>query len=422
MAAVLAGAALACGGCASPGSPHPPSLHLPAVVNDLAAARAGNSVELTFTAPVRSTDGLPLRDVSLQGAVCRELSIGSPCEPVAELPARTAIAIRPAAPKGSAASLNANQVAWHDALSPALASGPPRPVAYRVKLFNTAGRTAGYSPPSYALAGSPPAAVQGLRAQGSRLGVVLQWRPGPSTSAEAGTEVLLRREDLAAAAAAGPGAGHGKPAPPAAHSGASHAGAAGHMASGKAKDAEASVIWLAAGKVPSSLADSAGAARSLDTGAARDVPYRYTAVRRQIVQEGGRTLEMRSGDSTPAEITLRAVYPPAAPVGLNAVGFITSPLPGARVGAQPAFAVDLLWQPVDDSDLAGYNVYREPLGTGNSPGGERVRLNRSPVAQSAFHDSSAIPAQGYLYSVTAVDTEGNESTATTATLAASPHP
>jgi hypothetical protein len=151
----------------------------------------------------------------------------------------------------------------------------------------------------------------------------------------------------------------------------------------------------------------------LDDTAARDIPYRYTAIRRVQVQDEGRTLEMRSVPSVPAEITLEAIYPPEVPTSLTAAGFSPTQTSTAAPGG---FAVDLVWQPVEDADLAGYNVYRQPLGPTGSPVGERVRLNPGTVPQAAFHDDSASAAGRYRYSVTAVDTEGNESQPTTTTV------
>src|ERR1700679_4391964 len=50
--------------CGSPGAPVAPSLGLPAQVEDLAAARTGNSVQLTWTMPGRTTDRILLKHPS----------------------------------------------------------------------------------------------------------------------------------------------------------------------------------------------------------------------------------------------------------------------------------------------------------------------------------------------------------------------
>ncbi len=408
IAAFLAGTAglvisAGLGGCASPGSPRPPSLHLPAPVTDLTAARVGDQIKLRFTAPTRSTDGLPLRDTTLRSALCREVG-RNPCQPV---------------PGAQTSTVAGEQVTWKDDLMPFLRSGPPRPIAYRVETFNSAGRAAGYSEPVYALAGTAAPIVQDLKVNGSRLGIVLQWRADPASSAE----VLLRREDLAAPLApsretAVDHAVRGRAAEAKPHGGTADIG---HMAGAERRHSETpAVVWLAAS--PSTTGTGVAVTRTLDATAVRNTPYRYTAVRRLVVHEGGRTLEMRSIDSAPVEITLKAIYPPEVPTGLTAVGFLTDTVNQPVEKDHGAFAVDLIWQPVEDSDLAGYNVYRQQLAANSAPISEPTRLNSTPVLQSAFHDTSASAMGRYRYSVTAVDTEGNESAGASTTLEPSTQP
>jgi len=390
-------------GCASPGTPRPPSLHLPALVTDLTADRISDSVELRFTAPARSTDGLPLRDEALEMTVCREIGAANPCEPVPELPARIAVA-RDAM---SGKNREAVPVKLTDSLPPSLRLGEPHRVAYRAQIFNTEGRSAGYSQPVYVLAGAAPDSVRGLQASGSRLGIVLRWDADPNSRGE----VLLRRQEL------GPG-----PAKPQRTSAAQRndqraLGEPEKPGTGKRGDAarkadeqdDTGVVWLAAGPVNGGT--EAAEARTLDDTAARNTPYRYSAVRRLTIKDKDTTLEMRSAESAPVEMTLQAVYPPAEPTALTAVGFAASPLPEAQPNAASHFAVDLIWQPVEDADLAGYNVYRQVIGPHGASVGERQKLNTAPVPQSAFHDASASPGTRYSYSVTAIDTEGNESRA-----------
>ena len=43
-------------GCGLPGAPQAPSLHIPKPIQDLHAARKGNDVVLSWTAPTQSTD------------------------------------------------------------------------------------------------------------------------------------------------------------------------------------------------------------------------------------------------------------------------------------------------------------------------------------------------------------------------------
>ena len=376
-------AVLAAVGCASPGPPRAPSLGLPQPVRDLAVTRIGDTVELRFTAPSRSTDKLPLRGGKVTGQLCRQLE-RQPCLPVSS--SKTTVAT--AGPGGKH-----NLVTWTDTLPASLAQGSPRLLGYRVEFFSAASRSAGASAPAFTAAGSPPAPVDGLHAEGSRLGVVLGW----NASAQTG-DVLLRREDLAPT--------HPKQQKP----------------SSSASAAAPSIVWLGT-QGPTDSASQPN--RTLDTTAAPDTPYRYSAQSRVTVRLGDNSIELRSLFSAPVTFTLREIYPPLAPTGLTAVGFFAS-APSAPTGTSPAFAVDLIWQPVDDTGLlaglAGYNVYREPLNASgepaatSNPAAPRTRLNTAPIPVPSFHDTTANPTPRYRYSVTAIDAKGNESPAVTVLL------
>jgi hypothetical protein len=258
-------------------------------------------------------------------------------------------------------------------------------LAYRVEFFSPSGRSAGPSNPAFTVAGPAPLPVENLHAEGSRLGVVLNWNASSLPG-----DVLLKREDL---------------------------GPDRHNATSQRKPATKTapaIVWMGTSAASDS---SSPQPRTLDTTALPDIPYRYIAQRRTSVQLGNRSIELLSDLSTPITFTLREIYPPPSPAGLTAVGFFgTPPLPDAP----PTFAVDLIWQPVDDAgltaDLAGYNVYREAIDPTIDP---RERLNPAPLPAPAFHDTSANPAMRYRYSVTAVDARGNESPAATVLLAPS---
>jgi hypothetical protein len=139
--------------------------------------------------------------------------------------------------------------------------------------------------------------------------------------------------------------------------------------------------------------------------------YRYAAVRERVAQIGARSLPYRSATSAPVEFVLRLIYPPLPPTGLTAAGFVST---------SGSYAVDLVWQPVNDSGLlaglAGYNVYREAVDTA----GGATKLNEAPVALPGFHDATASAGTRYRYRVTAVDKKGNESSATTYVLEPAP--
>jgi len=362
MAAVFLALTLA--GCANPGPPKPPSLFLPTPVADtkISASRSGNAVAIHFTVPARSTDNLPLRTPQLTGSLCRQLETG-PCVPVTSLPPKISVSAK-------GADGQPNQVTWQDSLPADLVTGSPHVIAYRVEFFNVSGVSGGKSDPAFAAAGKAPPIVAGLTAEGSRAGAVLRWQPAAASAGD----ILIRREDIAAAI----------------------------KGSADNKHPEPGVAWLTANAV---------SGRVLDTSALPDVAYRYTALRRVKVQVGGREFEMRSEESAPVNFILRDIYAPDAPTVLTAVGFATE---------SSAFAVDLIWQPVNEIAVTGYNIYRQSIDAQGAPFGTRTRINSAKVSLPAFHDETAVATSRYRYEVTAIDGHGNESIAASTLLEPAP--
>lgn len=385
------GAVLA--GCASPGPPRPPSLFLPRPVTDLEARRVGEAVELRFTVPTLSTDGQPLRARELHGILCRQDSRGAPCQPVDRQETAHPLPIPGYGPSAP--------VIWTDVLPIPLLHGAPRPIAYRVELLTPSGGSAGFSDSVYAAAGTAPPPVTSFRASGNRLGVELRWTPVPG-----GGEVLLRRTERPSTKVAD------TPSPevPVRSAAASEPEHSTHSSATKAAStaakrepgpAAAGLVWLQAEP------GSTSAAATLDNSIEPGVAYRYSALRRRTVQVGGHRLELDSQPSEPAEFTWRDTYSPPVPTELTALGY---DVPGAE-GQQPGYAVDLIWLPVEDKQLAGYLVYRQELGRGDNVRGIRGRLTPQPIPSPGFHDSSAQPGKHYRYSVSAVAANGSESPA-----------
>src|SRR5262249_28523738 len=84
---------------------------------------------------------------------------------------------------------------------------------------------------------------------------------------------------------------------------------------------------------------------------------------------------------------LKDTFPPAAPKGLAAV---------ASEGA-----VNLIWEPNKEPDLAGYVVWRA-----DAAGGRPVAVTSAPIADTTFTDT--VPAgTRYRYTIQAVDKLGN---------------
>ena len=113
-----------------------------------------------------------------------------------------------------------------------------------------------------------------------------------------------------------------------------------------------------------------------------------------VVEAAGKSAVEVEGDDTPeVKVWAHDVFPPAVPSGLQAV--FSGP------GQQPF--IDLVWAPVTDSDLDGYNVYR------HEEGAAAVKVNSEPVKMPAFRDAHVAAGKTYFYSVSAVDLRGNES-------------
>lgn len=248
-------------GCGTPGPPQPPSLNLPGRVEDLAAVRNGNQVDLTWTMPKHSTDHLMLKN-SITAQVCRGESAAK-CSPVSNL------TLPPAKP-GS----------YTDALPAPLSSGRPRPVSYFVELKNRAGRSAGLSNAAVVLAGQAPAPVGGLSAQVRSTGVVLHWTANDPQDAVRLHRRLLtpppaqKRESLQAA----------PPEP-----------------------------------LEQNLLVDSDTGQALDKAIQFGNTYEYTAQRVARVEVNGSTFELAGELSAPVRVEAADVFPPAVPAGLAAV-------------------------------------------------------------------------------------------------------
>lgn len=100
-----------------------------------------------------------------------------------------------------------------------------------------------------------------------------------------------------------------------------------------------------------------------------------------------------SNDSPIVNIIPRDVFPPAPPEGLTA--------------ASANGVISLFWTPNNESDIAGYNIYRADASS--APESGWVRLNQTLHKLTTFRDDQVRPGAKYFYRVTAVDRAGNES-------------
>src|ERR1700722_11938721 len=333
--------------CATVGPPEPPSLELPKPPSDLRAARKGDHVTLSWTAPSVTTDRRTIRSLGAT-RICRVLARES---------TQCGIPVGESAAQPSSRAVRSNkqkiQGSYVDLLPGQLQSDNPSAfVTYAVEVLNAEGRGAGLSNQvRVPLARTLPPPLD-LAARVTAQGVVLTWR------GEA------------------PAEGSGAPV---------------HYVYRIYRRPEDNAQRILAGEVP------AGSERSYsltDSSIDWEKTYEYRAQTvTKIAQENKAELQIEGDDTPERKVFANDVFPPAVPTGLQAV----SSGPG-----QKKF-IDLVWAPVADIDLDGYNVYRHEEGEATA------KLNAEPAKTPAYRDASVVTGKRYFYSVSAVDVRGNES-------------
>jgi hypothetical protein len=348
-------------GCGTPGAPMPPSLKLPAPVTDLAAVRTGNQVALTWKMPKKNTDKLLIKG-NIAVRICRKEGSG-PCVSVP-----TNLQLSPEA-TGS----------FTEDLPASLTTGEPRSLSYFVELINKNNRSAGLSNAAVVLAGQAPAPVAMLSAKVIKAGVVLRWTPEGDNAA-----IRLHRKLLSPQSEARTKSEQSPLAPP-------------------PEPVERNLLVEPAGQ------SNQAPDRALDKDIRFGQIYEYRAQRVARVPVDGQTLELAGPFSDPVRVELLDVFPPAVPTGLAAVATL------GQSGVETA--IDLSWQPVTDTDLAGYAVYRR-----EGDGSWQRITSAQPLVPPGFHDTQIQPGHTYRYAVTAIDQGGHESPRSTETEETVPNP
>ena len=143
------------------------------------------------------------------------------------------------------------------------------------------------------------------------------------------------------------------------------------------------------------VGDAAPSARGsyLDKTFEWEKKYEYRIATQTAVQVKGTSAVVPGDNSKPVEVFTRDIYPPAQPIGLQAVF--------SSVGQKPF--VDLTWAPNLENDLAGYNVFRR------LESGAPQKLNQQLIQVPSYRDEDVKASGKYVYSVSAVDLRGNES-------------
>jgi hypothetical protein len=394
---LLAGALVWLTGCASIGPPLPPSLELPKPPSDLRAVRKGEKVTLTWSIPVRTADRQRVRYLG-KTRICRSFdqkivdtksvaadskntdpkSTGSTvkqCDtPVGEnAPPTNFYSKRKAPVKKVTAS-------FADTLPSAIEQAHPAGFAtYAVEVLNEANRSGGISNQVHVplVPTIPP--FSDFRARATAQGVLISWRCPASSGRTTGIKYLFRIYR------------HSESSP------------------SETRIAELDATDCALG--PRGLVPLSGPPANAETSAPKEderepvtsfldqtfeweQTYFYRGAVVSAIETAGKPAAEVEGDDTPvARVFADDVFPPTVPTGLQAV--FSGP-------GQQAF-VDLIWTPVTDADLQGYNIYR------HEEGAPVVKLNSEVVRTPAFRDARVGGGKTYFYSVSAIDQRGNES-------------
>jgi hypothetical protein len=331
--------------CATISPPQPPSLELPKPVKDLRAARKGDKVTLTWSAPGVTTDRQRVRSVG-PTRICRgtEAKLTECGTPVGEAAAQAVMSTTASSKQKVAGSYTdslAGQIQDDDA------SGF---MTYAIEALNAGGRGAGLSNQvrvSLARTLPPP---RDFAARVTGQGVVLTWM-SDALPASSGQRV--------------------------------------HYVHRVNRRMEGSLEQVLVGEIP-----FGGEPTYTDSSIEWERNYEYRAETVTVIAQEDKPDTQVEGEDTPEiKVFAHDVFPPAVPSGLQAV----DSGPGQKM------FVDLVWAPVTDADLDGYNVYRR------EEGAEPVKVNGEVVKSPAYRDTAVASGKNYLYSVSAVDVRGNES-------------
>jgi hypothetical protein len=353
-------------GCAAPGEPmeRKPATTVP--VKDLAVSQSGDSVILTFTLPKETITRHPLKEPPAI-EIFRDFSAAPPGSGAAAPPTAQLIVTIP--PELVAQYSPQGHFRYADSLGPEdLARHAGSEAVYFVRTRLSKKRASDNSNLAAVHVYPVPEEITDLQAGVTHSAIVLKWSPpqktlvGPAPPI-AGYEIFRLTEE---------------PATPAA------ALAAAPSAPGEKPKSQPKPIKIGESAEPSFR----------DTQFEFGKTYIYAV--RSVIQFPDGTRE--SADSNALVVSPKDIFPPSAPQGLVIV-FVAAnaPVP-AHLG--------LSWAINPETDIAGYNIYRS-----EREGARGERLNSSLLLTPAFRDMTALPGRRYFYSVTAVDTAGNESPA-----------
>lgn len=355
--------------CGSPGDPRPPRPVVPVAVTDLSAQQSGDKVALTFTVPMRSTEGDALDEFPDLEIYRAHIPAGEK----AKEPDNLIYTVPSALVETYLLDpdpMAAKRVRFEDPVRPEdLQAHGAEQWVYTVRTRASQRRN---SAPSnvVALRVLPvPSGVGRVQASVTETGVELQWAAAPPSATAPVVGYRVYRAEIV---------------------------------EGKEVDAAADPAKAELASPPRLLAVAPSAAWT-DTQVEFGRGYRYTV--RSVAQHGAESVE--AADSEPVVVVPRDTFAPAAPANLVAV-----PVPATQEA--PA-SIELSWGISAEPDVAGYHVYR-------SDGTREEKLTRDLLLTPSFRDTSVAPGRRYIYRVTATDRAGNESLQSEAVVEAVPSP
>jgi hypothetical protein len=331
--------------CATIGPPQPPSLELPKPPTDLRASRKGDRVNLAWTIPTMTTDRENIRSLG-PTLICRGPGELSACDaPAGKI-------TTPIPPTKAGASAPKPQASYTDALPSQLESDDPSAfITYAVQLLNRDGRAAGLSNQVHVPLARTLPSPREFRVRVAKEGVVLNWVSEIVSVPPADVQYVYRVY----------------------------------------RRADGSSERVLAGEAPAGVETSF---TIVDANIEWQKIYYYHAEAVTVIHRNSSQLEIEGDDTPEIKVIADDVFPPTVPAALQAV--YSGP------GQKPF--IDLVWAPVIDADLTGYNVYRREEGVANP-----VKLNAELIKAPAYRDENVAPQKKYFYSVSAVDVRGNES-------------
>jgi len=331
--------------CATIGPPQPPSLELPKPPTDLRASRKGERVNLAWTIPTMTTDRETVRNLG-PTLICRGHGELSSCDnPAGKI-------TTPIPPTKAGASAPKPQASYTDVLPSRLESDDPSAfITYAVQVLNQDGRAAGFSNQVHVPLARTLPPPRDFRARVAKEGVVLNW---------VGEIIAVPPADM-------------------------------QYAYRVYRRTEGSSERVMAGEAPAGVETSF---TIIDANIEWQKTYYYHAEAVTVIHRNASQLEIEGDDTPEIRVFADDVFPPTVPAALQAV--YSGP------GQKPF--IDLVWAPVTDADLTGYNVYRREEAETNP-----VKLNTELIKAPAYRDENVAAQKKYFYSVAAVDVRGNES-------------